>query len=174
MTANLTAFMTMLAHSEGVDHVIDENGNPVDPYRVCFGKQHVIHDLAYHPAEHRPDGTIEWGGERLADAQCIALGLSPGCVSTAAGRYQIIRPTWLRLKAKLALRNFGPDAQDDACVQLLKDVGAFNLINAGRVAEAIPLCHSEWASIPGSQAGQRITPFAQLISAYGDAGGGFA
>ena len=167
MTPNVSAYMTMIAVSEGTER-------EPDPYRTCFGKQHVIHDLAYHPHETRSDGTREWDGERLEDHQCEAVGLKPGCISSAAGRYQLILPTWLRLKAKLSLHNFGPDAQDDACVQLLKECGALDLIFAGRVGDAIPLCHSDWASLPGSTAKQPITPFASLINAYASAGGAFA
>ena len=167
MTPNVSAFLTTVATSEGTEQ-------EPDSYRVCYAKRHVIHDLAYHPAERRPDGTREWDGETLTDEQCAHVGLGPGCVSTAAGRYQLILPTWFKLKAKLTLKNFGPDAQDDACVQLLKEVGALDLIFAGRIGDAIPLCHGEWASIPGSKAGQRITPFATLINVYASAGGAFA
>jgi|SRR5579859_1682244 len=167
MTPNLSAFMTMIAVSEGTEQ-------EPDAYRVCFAKRHVIHDLSFHPHELRPDGTREWGGERLTDEQCANVGLSPGCISSAAGRYQLTLPTWLRVKGILKLNNFGPDSQDDACVQLLKERGALDLIFAGRVGDAIPLCHTEWASLPGSTAGQPITPFAKLINAYANAGGAFA
>jgi lysozyme len=167
VSPNVAAFMTMIATSEGVER-------EPDPFRVCFGKKHTIVDLTYHPAEHRPDGSVEWKGETLTDQQCINVGLSPGCVSTAAGRYQMTRPTWLHLKATLGLKDFTPPSQDDACVQLLKECKAFDLINAGQVADAITLCRHEWASLPGSNAGQPQTKFADLIATYGDAGGSFA
>jgi muramidase (phage lysozyme) len=145
-----------------------------DPYRVCYGKKHVIVDLTYHPAEKRPYGAPEWGGETLTDQQCINAGFSPGCKSTAAGRYQITRPTWERIKVILGLQDFTAHSQDDACVQLLKECKALDLINAGRVAEAITACRHEWASLPGNAAGQPQTKFADLIQAYGNAGGAFA
>lgn len=166
MTPNLNGFLTMLSHAEGSDRA-------KDPYRCCYAFKYEIHDLAYHPAEVRPDGTREWVGEQLADAQCIAAGLHPPCWSTAAGRYQINKGTWLRLKAKLTLRNFGPDAQDDCAVQLIKERGALDLIYAGEVAAAISKCSGEWASLPGNPAGQPQRSFAQLLNTYQVAGGGF-
>lgn len=167
MTPNVSAYLTMLATSEGTEQ-------EPDSYRVCFGKKHVIHDLSYHPHERRPDGTREWDGEKLSDEQCAAVGLGSGCISSAAGRYQLILPTWARLKAKLGLHNFADDSQDDACVQLLKECGALDLIFAGRVGDAIPLCASEWASLPGSTAKQPQSKFASLINTYASAGGAFA
>lgn len=167
MNQNLAAFLAMLSLSE------DTTDAP-DPYRVCFKKIHTILDLNYHPAERRPDGSVEWGGEQLPDDECIAVGLSPGCVSTAAGKYQIIRPTWIRLKNTLALTDFTGPSQDDACVQLLKDCKAFDLVNSGQVALAINQCRTEWASLPGNAAKQPKRSLAFLIQAYGDRGGAFA
>lgn len=167
MTPNLNGFLTMLSHAEGTDRA-------ADPYRVTYAFKYTIHDLSYHPAETRPDGTKEWGGEQLADAQCIAAGLHPPCWSTAAGKYQLIKPTWLRLKGLLKLHNFGPDSQDDCAVQLIKEHGALDLIYAGEVAAAISKCSAEWASLPGNAASQPQRSFAQLMNAYQLAGGGFA
>jgi lysozyme len=167
MTPNLNAFLTMVSHAEGTDRV-------KDPYRCCYAFKYEIHDLAYHPAEVRPDGTCEWHGEKLPDAMCIAAGLHPPCVSTAAGRYQITKGTWLRLKAKLQLKNFGPDSQDDCAVRLIEERGALDLIYAGEIAAAISKCSGEWASLPGSTAQQPQRSFAQLLNTYSGAGGGFA
>jgi muramidase (phage lysozyme) len=164
MNANITAFFATIGHSEGSDLAADQ-------YRVCFAYKHTIVDLTYHPAEHRPDGSVEWHGEPLADNLCIAAGLNPVCISTAAGRYQITRPTWLRLKGLLRLSGFGPSAQDDCCVQLIKERGALDLVNAGRVADAIALCHPEWASFPGSTSGQPQKAIADLLACYTAAGG---
>lgn len=157
----------MVSHAEGTDRTADS-------YRCCFAFKYTTHDLSYHPAETRPDGTKEWGGEQLADAQCIAAGLHPPCWSTAAGKYQLIKPTWLRLKGLLKLHNFGPDSQDDCAVQLIKERGALDLIYAGEVAAAISKCSAEWASLPGNSASQPQRSFAQLLNAYSGAGGGFA
>jgi lysozyme len=154
--------MSMIAMSEGT-------AKAPDPYRVCFGFKHTIADLSDHPAV-----TGEWRGEPLSDDMCIAAGFSPGCVSSAAGRYQINKPTWLPLKALLHLPNFEGDSQDYACMQIIEQCGALDLVNAGRIAEAIPKCKGKWASLPGSKSGQRQTLFADLIRSYADAGGSFA
>ena len=148
----------MLRHSEGTDKA-------PDPYRVVFGYGHTIHDLSDHPAI-----TGEWIGISIA-----FLGPAyAGKISTAAGAYQITRPTWERAKAVLALPDFTAGSQDDAAIWLIKGAGALDLVNAGRVGEAISLCHHIWASLPGSTAGQPTTSFASLMNAYGDAGGAFA
>jgi muramidase (phage lysozyme) len=167
MTPNLQAFLSTVSHAEGTDRA-------ADPYRVTYAFKYTIHDLAYHPAEIRPDGTREWKGEQLADAQCIAAGLHPPCWSTAAGKYQLIKPTWLRLKALLQLKNFGPDSQDDCAMQLIKERGALDLIYAGEIEAAIGKCSGEWASLPGNPARQPQKTFAQLLNVYSSNGGGFA
>ena len=97
-----------------------------------------------------------------------------GQISTAAGRYQLNCPTWVRLKQLLALPDFTGPSQDDACIQLIKERGALSLINQGAIADAITLLHSTWASLPGSTAGQPTTSFADLIRSYTEAGGAFA
>jgi muramidase (phage lysozyme) len=167
MIGNLAAFLTMIAHGEGTDRVCD-------PYRATFQGEsspgikkpmHLIMDFADHPAV-----TGEWKGESLAF-------LGPryaGEISTAAGRYQITKPTWLRLKALLQLPDFGPASQDLACQQLIRERGALNLVLSGQVGLAITQCREEWASLPGGSSGQPQAAYADLLSAYGAAGGAFA
>lgn len=170
MIPNVSAFLTMIAHSEGCDRP----PAPPDPYRTCFEFKHVIQDFAYHPAELRPDGTQEWMGESLKFlAERLNRPELANEISTAAGRYQITRPTYLRLSKVLNTKGFAPDVQDDMCIQLLKEAGALTLINRGAVAYAITLCHELWASLPGSTSGQPQTPFADLIHTYLEAGGAY-
>lgn len=168
MNANTAAFLTMLGHSEGCDRP----PAPEDPYRTCYGFKHVIADLNFHPAELRPGGA-EWHGEPLSDQRCIDAGLKPPCHSTAAGRYQITCPTWMGWKNILRLSNFGHDAQDTVAIEIIRKQGALNLVIGGMIPEAINKCHPIWASLPGSKAGQPITPFAALMTSYVGAGGGF-
>jgi lysozyme len=160
-TQNQAAFLAVIRHSEGT-------ALAADPWRVCFGG-YLIKDLSEHPAV-----SGEWRGERLPDHLCIAAGMLPGCVSTAAGAYQFIKPTWLRLKAKLGLTSFDAQAQDDACLEEIKSVGALDLVNAGEIVKAIEACRYVWASLPGNAAGQPQKTMADLIGAYGGAGGVFA
>lgn len=157
MTPNMAGFLTMLSHSEGTDRAADS-------YRVCYAFHHTIVDLRDHPSV-----TGEWKGESLA-----SLGPQYAhSISTAAGRYQLIKPTWLDCKAALHLPDFTAPSQDDAAIYLIKQKGALDLVNSGRVAEAINLCHGVWASLPGSTSGQPQTSFAALMNAYSAAGGAF-
>lgn len=155
---NLEAFLAMIRHSEGTDR-------SEDPYRCCYGYHHVIIDLTDHPAV-----TGEWHGESLANLGPAYAGL----VSTAAGAYQLIKPTWLTLKARLNLSNFWPQAQDAAATELIREKGALDLVNGGEVESAIQLLHGIWASLPGSTSGQPQATMAALLQAYTSAGGGFA
>ncbi len=158
MTPNLSAFLATISHSEGTDRV-------AEPYRCCFGFKHTIFDLSDHPAV-----TGEWMGEPL---DFLGAGYK-GLHSSAAGRYQITKSTWLACQAVLKLRDFGNTAQDDAAILLIKDHHALDLVFAGRVGEAITACNRIWASLPGGKSGQPQKRFAELINAYGNAGGAFA
>ena len=73
---------------------------------------------------------------------------SPEHRSTASGRYQIIYPTWVRLKSKLSLKDFSPPNQDLAGQELLRERGAIPLIEAGDIQGAIAAVHGEWESFP--------------------------
>ena len=161
MTPNVQAFLAMLSASEGTDRP----PAPDNPYRCCFGFKHIIKDLSDHPTI-----TGEWMGESIAN-----LGPQYAhSISSAAGKYQIIRPTWISAKLALNLHDFTAPSQDDAAIYLIKQKGALELINSGRVADAINLCHEIWASLPGSTANQPQTSFAALMMAYSKAGGAFA
>lgn len=159
---NVRAFLTLIGWSEGTER-------QPDPYRVAYGYRHVIQDFRDHPAV-----TGEWRGERLSDAMCIAAGLPPGCVSTAAGRYQIIRPTWLTAKGALSLPDFSPESQDRAALWLIEKRGALDDVKEGRVTDAVAKVRREWASLPGSGWGQPERALSSLIAAYTTAGGTLA
>ena len=158
--ANVRAFLAAIAWAEGTDRA-------ADPYRVCYGYKHQAQDLSDHPAN-----SGEWKGEPLSAQQCAGAGLGPGCVSTAAGRYQIIRPTWNAARRALALPDFGPDSQDRAAVWLIDKRGALDAVKAGDVPQALRLCAKEWASLPGAgYAGQGMRTEAAIVAVYENAGG---
>ena len=159
---NVAAFLSMIASSEGTDRA-------ADPYRVCYGYKHTIADLSDHPAN-----TGEWKGERLSDAMCKGAGLSPGCVSTAAGRYQMIRRTWDGCARALGLSDFTGPSQDAAAVYLVKQRGALDDVQAGRIADAIDKCRREWASLPGADYGQPERRLTALLDTFTNAGGNLA
>lgn len=161
MIPNVAAFLSTIAHSEGVDRAADQ-------YRVCYTFKHTIIDLSFHPAEPRPpNGAIEWRGEPLD-------GLGPqyaGMHSSAAGRYQMTLHTWLACKAALSLQSFDAAAQNDACILLIKQKGALDDVWAGNAAAAIFKCRGLWASFPASDAGQPKRELSSLLDHFAAAGG---
>ena len=159
---NIKAFLSAISKAEGTD-------KSADPYRVCYGYKHTINSLHDHPAI-----TGEWRGEKLSDAHCKGAGLSSGCVSTAAGRYQIIKPTWVRVKASEGLPDFSAESQDKACIALIRGRGALADVEAGRFAQAVEKCRKEWASLPGAGYGQGERSLSFLQAAYTQAGGAIA
>lgn len=158
-TRNMTAFLSMLRASEGT-------AGQSDPYRVCYGYSHVISNMSDHPAV-----TGEWRGQVLPDAMCRNAGYGPGCVSSAAGAYQVIKPTWVALRDRLGLPDFSSYSQDRAALELVRQRGALADVQAGRLQAAISKCRNEWASLPGNYAGQGQRSFAQLQSWFTGAGG---
>jgi muramidase (phage lysozyme) len=157
--SNQRAFLALIAFAEGTDR-------EPDPYRVCYGYKHTIESLRDHPAL-----TGEWKGERLPEAMCRGAGLGPGCVSTAAGRYQLIRSTWAGIRQRLRLPDFEADSQDRAALYLIDQRGALEDVHAGRIQTAISKCRPEWASLPGAGYGQPERRVASLVAAFEKAGG---
>lgn len=91
--------------------------------------------------------------------------------STAAGAYQITNPTWRGLVKQYGFTDFTPETQDEAAVALITGRRAINDVCAGRFAVAVEKCAAEWASLPGSTAGQRTENFADVLKVYLDNGG---
>lgn len=160
--ANIAAFLGMIRQAE-------RTADALNPYAVCYGYRHTITDFSEHPAI-----TGEWRGERLPDAMCINAGFGPGCVSTAAGAYQIIRPTWVKVRDALGLVGFGAANQDAAAVELIRRRAALEDVKAGRIAAAINKCRNEWASLPGNYAKQGQRSVSTLVAWYEQNGGTIA
>ncbi len=155
MNPNQIAFLALISHSEGTDRVADS-------YRVCFSFKHYIVDLTDHPAV-----TLEWTGEPLD-----FMGLKYyGKKSTAAGRYQINKSTWLMVQAALKLPDFTASSQDAAALWLIREAGALADVNAGNVVDAIIKCHNIWASLPGGTSGQPEMRLAECVGQFISAGG---
>lgn len=159
---NIAAFLTVLQQAEGT-------AGRGDPYRVCYGYSHTISDMSDHPAV-----TGEWRGQVLSDSMCALAGFGPGCVSSAAGAYQIIKGTWLGLRNALGLPDFSPASQDAAAVELIRRRGALEDVKAGRFAQAVTKCRNEWASLPGNYAKQGQRSIGQLAEWFTNAGGVYA
>jgi muramidase (phage lysozyme) len=158
---NLAAFGTMVALAEGTQ---GRGG-----YACVYGYGHTIKDFTDHPAN-----TGEWRGEVLSDAMCAGAGFGPGCKSTAAGKYQITRPTWREFGGVAKFGDFGPSGQE-ACFQaILAKHGALEEVKAGRVMQAVYKIRTRWASLPGNTAGQGKRSESQLLAWYAQQGGVFA
>lgn len=153
MADNVTAFLDMLAECEGTG----------DAYNALFGytpKNGKVFDNGYatHPNIKYPfvdkNGKLDY--------------------STAAGRYQIIHPTFVRLQDKLGTTDFSPETQDRMAMELISERGAMSAVKEGRLQDAIDRCSPEWASLPSSTYPQpkRSVMFAE--DAFVDAGGTIA
>lgn len=152
--ANCAAWIATIGQAEGAD------------YSTCYGYSFTITDFSDHPAV-----LGVWPGVKLSDTMCANAGFGPGCISTAAGKGQITRPTWLRLKAKLGLPDFSPASQDQAILQLTAERGALEAVKSGDIATAASRCRNEWASLPGNYAGQGQRSADQLAQWFAAAGG---
>lgn len=91
--------------------------------------------------------------------------------STAAGAYQIIWPTWETLQTRYDFPDFSPQCQDEAAVALIDGRHALWDVKQGKLLVAVDKCALEWASLPGSTAGQRTEKFENVKAVYLDNGG---
>jgi muramidase (phage lysozyme) len=146
---NVAAFLDMIAVSEIGAGLLVKSDNG---YNVCVGStpsQPILFpSYAGHP-------------RRRSEAQN----------SDAAGRYQFMGRYWEHYKAQLRLPDFGPVSQDKWCIQLIRECKAFDAIEAGRFAEAVHLCRSRWASLPGAGYGQHENKLVDLQAVYRQKGG---
>lgn len=147
---NLTAFLTMLAICEGTG----------DCYNALFGYtprngKVFDNDYATHPniksSFVQTDGKLNY--------------------STAAGRYQIIFPTFRQLSVKLGTTDFSPATQDAMAAELIAEAGAMAAVKDGDLQTAIDKCSGTWASLPASKYAQPTRTIAFAVDAYRDAGG---
>jgi lysozyme len=165
-SANARAFLDVVKRSEGTP---DAGG-----YACLYGSS-PSRPVVFSNFTDHPYLTGEWPGVRLSDVQCGGAGLSPGCITTAAGAYQMTKSTWARLRDRLSLPDFSPASQDAAALQLLKDCGAYSKLAAGDLPGAVAAARRTWASLPGANfAGQGMRSMSQVAQWYGDSGGAVA
>jgi muramidase (phage lysozyme) len=70
--------------------------------------------------------------------------------TTAAGRYQFLSNTWDEQAKKLGLQDFGPQSQDLAAINLLRERGILPDVLQGNWDSAVKKSGSIWASLPTS------------------------
>ena len=143
---NEKAFLDMLAFAEGTC-------GP-DGYRTRFGGA-LFDSYADHPRIYT--AFTNGRGERLR--------------SSAAGRYQFLVKTWDTLQRRLGLPDFGPESQDRAALELIRERGALNDVRAGRLAAAVAKVAPIWASMPGAGYAQPEKKLPTLVAQYQAAGG---
>jgi lysozyme len=165
LDSQLSAFLYMIRSAEHVPAAVRSGRD----YATFYGGAQ-FRNFADHPVI-----TGEMQGVPLSDSMCRAAGLGPGCVSTAAGAYQIIKPTWDRVRAAgkygPRLPDFSPASQDEAARRLLIECGALAQLNAGNVPAAIQKAGKLWASLPGSTAGQHPKSMETALAYFANGGG---
>ncbi|WP_341904010.1 glycoside hydrolase family 104 protein [Polaromonas sp. YR568] len=144
---NEKAFLDMLAYAE-----IGHTGP--DGYRTLFGGK-LFNSFADHPRVFTP--FTNGRGERL--------------MTSAAGRYQFLSRTWDALQRRLQLPDFGPESQDRAALELVRERGALNDVRAGRLQAAVAKVAPIWASMPGAGYAQPEKKLTTLVAQYQAAGG---
>lgn len=161
---NLDAFLYMIRASE---HVFPRDIN--NAYGIFYGGRRFF-DFSDHPVI-----TGEMKAVTLPDTFCYASGLNPGCVSTAAGAYQIIKPTWQKIRQAGEyggyLNDFTPQNQDEAAVRLLLKSGALDSISAGDIETAVKKAAKVWASLPGADVGQNERRWQFVIDRFNERSG---
>ena len=151
MSDNRTAFLDMLAWSEGTSTIPgSDNG-----YNVLVGST-PSHPLLFHSYADHP---------RI---------LNPDLDSTAAGRYQLLARYYDAYKQMLNLPDFSPASQDAIARQQITERRAMVDIDAGNLSSAILKCGTIWASLPGSPYGQHQQNLSGLQTVYLNAGGTLA
>lgn len=118
-----------------------------------------------HPA------VLGWKGWPMPLKMAQAAGYPNGAVSTAAGAYQINRPTWVRLRSKLGLQDFSPESQDAAALELIREKAALGDVRMGRITNAVKKVRKVWASLPDAGYGQRQVTHANFENDFIKAGG---
>ncbi|MBK9329057.1 MAG: glycoside hydrolase family 104 protein [Sphingobacteriales bacterium] len=131
----------MIRHAEGT---AGANG-----YRTLFGGK-LFNDYAQHPRVKVPFRNT---------------------YSTAAGAYQFLYSTWYRLSLKLGLKDFSPESQDKACIELIREKNALEDVKNGNFESAIKKIAKVWASLPGAGYNQPEKKIAELQKVYTQNGG---
>lgn len=127
------AFLQMIQASEG------------GRYNVAFGGK-TFSSYSQHPNISTRFQTLEKDGN----------GNYKTDVSTAAGAYQILKPTWDAVAKKYGLKDFSPDSQDRAALYLaLEKPGMYDAIKTGDVRKMVGLVNNVWTSLPGSTIGAK-------------------
>lgn len=155
------AFLYMIGSAETSPELM-ANGRAFHTY---YGFS-TFENLSDHPSV-----TKEKSGVPLSNAVCAAAGFGPGCVSTAAGAFQINGPTWQTVRQARPLwgaylSDFSPASQTEAARRVLILAGALGDVERGDFSAALNKASTRWASLPGSTAKQGTRNYAWVQSVY--------
>ncbi|MEG4802922.1 glycoside hydrolase family 104 protein [Microcoleus sp. ARI1-B5] len=114
------AFLDTIASAEGTASA--------DGYRTQYTGTTFV-SFTDHPREMRC-------GRRYGTKLC----------SDAAGRYQFLSTTWDRFAKKFSITDFSPENQDFVAVELIREKGALEDIEAGRLESAVRKLAYIWPS----------------------------
>ena len=157
---DLAAFLRMIRVCE-TSPLDDQSGLC---YRRFYGNS-LFADFSGHPVL-----TGEKTGVPLPVKICNAAGLGAGCVSTAAGAYQINVPTWrdfgLSGRFGPALPDFSPASQDECAARILRAIGSLDYLAGDDLIGAIRKAAPRWASLPGSRAQQGPRSLEFAVNAF--------
>lgn len=167
---NLPAFLDMLAFAEGTSTSPYTKDSGYDVVVLGVNSPRTFTDYSKHP------GVLVTVREEVKSPVTGAV-VKKGLKSTAAGRYQTLKRYADAYMALLKLPDFGPLSQDLIAIRQMKEKGAIEDIEAGRITQALDKVAGLWASLPGNSYGQRgahSPEIKDLLDAYRKAGGGFA
>lgn len=140
---NVRAFLDAIAKAEGT------YGHGDRGYNVVVGHSQFNNGYADHPRR--------------------MVQLNSRLRSNAAGRYQFLSTTWDRIARTYGFNDFKPHTQDIAAVALIAERGALQAVMRGDIQRAAHLCRQEWASLPGSEYGQRTLSVGSFLQGFRDA-----
>jgi muramidase (phage lysozyme) len=162
---NVAAFLRMVIYCE---HSRADAASGA-AFNTFYGGSRFF-DLRDHPVLTREKMPVP-----LSPEMCKNAGLGPGCVSSAAGAFQIIRPTWNRVRQAGSwggyLADFSEESQVEAARRLLLEAKILPYIASGDIENAIIKAGKIWASLPGSNAKQNPKTMAQALTIFNE---GFA
>ena len=127
LSANMTAFLATIRHTEGTDRV-------ADPYGVIEGYA-TFTDKSCHPFE-------SYNGR----APLFVLGQPPAGTTTASGAYQIVIGTWSQHGGTATFGDFSDQSQDACAVAIIQSAGAADQVESGDFSGAYTKLASQWAS----------------------------
>lgn len=147
-SANLAAFLDMLAFSEGTSN---------SPTTKDDGYDQVVGRTRFTSYAAHPNILVPLPKLKIS--------------STAAGRYQLLHRYWVAYRKLLGLKDFSPANQDAIAIQQIRERRALPDIAAGRFDAAVAKCKNIWASLPGAGYGQHEHGLEKLRAYYVTKGG---